>query len=147
LAALVTLFFVSDEELCTDDWSDLHDGRTCYCQPVTNFGSVLRVGAGTKINSGSCKNIGASAVFGITRQNHLNHAPICASVLREIRDLHEMIAGHRDFKSRISALDDLAFKRIGEDNCCGTKKNRSDEKSHAERFHDLTDKRDLFFGQ
>src|SRR4029079_6776875 len=98
LAALVTLFFVSDEELCTDDWSDLHDGRTCYCQPVTNFGSVLRVGAGAKINSRSCQHIRASAVFAVARQNHLNHAPICASVLREIRDLHEMIAGHRYFK-------------------------------------------------
>ena len=31
-AALVTLFFVSDEELCTDYWSDLHDGRACNCQ-------------------------------------------------------------------------------------------------------------------
>ena len=117
-AALVTFFFVSDEELCADDWSDLHDGGTCNCQPVINFGSVLRVGAGAKINSRRCENIGASAIFGITRQDHLNNAPICASVLREIRDLHEMIARHRDFKNRIVAGDDLAFKRIGEGNCC-----------------------------
>jgi len=146
LAALVTLFSVSDEELCTDDWANLHDSRTCYCQSVTNFGSVLRVSAGAKINSRCRENVGAPAVFLVTRQNHLNHASICASVLREIRDLHEMIARDRDFKDRIGALDDLAFKRIGDGNCCGSNKNRSDERSHAERSHDLTDKRDLFFG-
>jgi len=146
LAALVTLFFVSNKELCTDDWPDFHNSGTCDCQSVANFGSVLGVSAGAKINSRRCENIGASSIFAVTRQNHLNHAPICASVLREICDLHEMIARDRDFKDRIGALDDLAFKRIGEGNCCGNNKNRSDEKSHAERFHDLTDKRDLFFG-
>ena len=98
-------------------------------------GAFCALVPGTKINSRSCKNIGASAVFGITRQNHFNHAPICASVLCEISDLHEMVARHRYFKSRIGALDDLAFKRVGEGNRCGSKKNRSDEKSHAERFH------------
>jgi hypothetical protein len=82
----------------------------------------------------------------ITRQAHLNNSPICASILREIRDLHEMIARHRDFKNRIAAGDDLAFERIGEGNRRGSKKNRGDEKSHGERFHDLTDKRDLSFG-
>jgi len=147
LAALVALFSISDEELCTDDRSDLHDSGARNCQSVANFGSVLRVRAGAKINSRRCENIGASAIFGVTRQNHLNHAPICASVLREIGDLHEMIRRHCDFKDRIVALDDLAFKRIGEGNRCGTKKNRGDKKSHAQRFHGLTDKRDLFFGQ
>src|SRR5215472_3957755 len=57
-----------------------------------------------------------------------------------------MIGRHDDFKNRIVALDDLAFKRIGESNCCGSQKNRSDKKSHGERSHDLTDKRDSNFG-
>jgi hypothetical protein len=57
-----------------------------------------------------------------------------------------MIARHCDFKNRVVAGDNLAFKRIGEDNRCGSKKNRSDEKSHGERSHDLTNKRDLYFG-
>jgi hypothetical protein len=57
-----------------------------------------------------------------------------------------MIARHYDFNNRIVAGDDFAFKRIGEGNRCGSKKKRSDEKSHGERSHDLTDKRDLSFG-
>jgi hypothetical protein len=57
-----------------------------------------------------------------------------------------MIARHRDFKNRIRTLDDLTFERIGEGNCCGTEKNRNDEKPHADRSHELTDKRDLYFG-
>src|SRR5262249_53166047 len=118
LAALVSLFLISDEELCTDDWSDLHDSGACNCQSVTNFRSVLRVGAGAKINSCRCENIGASAVVGVTRQDHLNNAPVCASVLSEISNLHEMITRHYYFKNRIAALDDLAFKWIGEDNNC-----------------------------
>jgi hypothetical protein len=76
----------------------------------------------------------------------LNDTPVSASVLREIRDLHEMIAGHRNFKNRVSAGDNLALERIGEGNRYGSKKNRSDEKSHGGRSHDLTDKRDLYFG-
>jgi len=145
-AALVTLFFISDEELCTDYWPDPHEGGACNCQAIINFGSVLYVGPGAKINSSRCENIGATAVFLVTRQNHLNNAAICASILREIRDLHEMIARHRDFENRIVAGDDLAFKRISEGNCCGSKKKRSDEKSHGERSHNLTNKRDLSFG-
>src|SRR5262245_49671406 len=57
-----------------------------------------------------------------------------------------MIVRHRDHECRIVARDDLALKRIGETNCCGSETNRSDKNSHAERSHDLTDKRDLFFG-
>jgi hypothetical protein len=105
----------------------------------------LCVAAGAKINPRRCEDIGSSAIFGITRQAHLNDTPIGASVLREIRDLHEMIARHRDFKRRIGAGDDLAFKRIGEANRCGSKKKRSDEKSHVERSHDLTNKRRFMF--
>ena len=60
-------------------------------------GSVLRVSAGAKINSRRCENIGASAIFDVTGQDYLNNAAVCASVLCEIRDLHEMIAGHCDF--------------------------------------------------
>jgi hypothetical protein len=105
----------------------------------------LCVAAGTKINPRRCEDIGGSAIFGITRQDHLNDAPVGPSVLREIRDLHEMIARHRDFKRRIGAGDDLAFKRIGEANRCGSKKKRSDEKSHGERSHDLTNKRRFVF--
>jgi len=57
-----------------------------------------------------------------------------------------MIVRDYDFKNRIAAGDDFAFKRIGERNHCGSKKSRSDEKSHGERFHDVTDKPDLSFG-
>ena len=62
-------------------------------------GEILRVVAGTKINSRRCENIGGSAIFGVPRQGHLNNGPICASVLRKIRDLHEMIARHYDFEN------------------------------------------------
>jgi len=57
-----------------------------------------------------------------------------------------MIARHYDFKKRIAAGDDFAFKRIGEANDRGGKKNRSDKKSHGKHFHDSTDKPDLSFG-
>jgi hypothetical protein len=106
----------------------------------------LRVSPSAKVNSGRCENIGGSAIWGIPRQANLNNSPICAAVLREIRDLHDMIAGHFDYNSRIVARDDLAFERIGEDNCCSRKKKRSDQKSHGKRFHDLTDKHDSDFG-
>jgi hypothetical protein len=106
----------------------------------------LRVSPGAKVNSGRCEHIGGSAIWGISRQANLNNSPICAAVLREIRDLHDMIARHSNFKNRIVALDDLALKRIGEGNCCGSKENRSDEKSRGERFHDSTDKHDSDFG-
>jgi hypothetical protein len=43
----------------------------------------------------------------------LDNAGTCAfHVLCEIRDLHEMIARHRDFDKRIGAGDDLAFKGL-----------------------------------
>ena len=45
---------------------------------VTNFGKILRVAAGAKINSRRCENIGGSAIFGVPRQGHLNNGPICA---------------------------------------------------------------------
>ncbi len=122
-AALVTLFSVTDEELCADYWPDPHSSGACNCHSITNFGRVLRVAAGAKINSGRCENIGRSAIFGVPWQGHLNNGPICASVLRKIRDLHEMIARHYDFESRIVAGDDLAFKRIGESNCCCSQTN------------------------
>jgi len=96
----------------------------------------LHVGASTKINSCRCENIGASAIFSVSRQDYLNHGPICASGLREICDLHEMIARHFDYNNRIGARDDLAFERIGEDNCCSRKKKRSDQKLHGKRPHD-----------
>jgi hypothetical protein len=66
--------------------------------------------------------------------------------LRKIGDLQEMIIRHSDHECRIVARDDLTLERIGETNCCGSEKNRSDEKSHCECSHDLTDKRDLSFG-
>ena len=100
-----------------------HYSGACNCHSVTNFGKVLRVAAGAKINSRRCENIGGPAIFGVTRQGHLNNGPICASVLREIRDLHKMIARHYNFENRIVAGDDLAFKRIGESNCCGSQEN------------------------
>ena len=102
-AALVTLFFISDEELCAGYWHDPHSSGACNCHSVTNFGRVLRVAAGARINSGRCENIGGSAIFGVPRQGHLNNGPICdqSSVLRKIRDLHEMIARHYDFENRI----------------------------------------------
>ena len=78
-AALVTLFFISDEELCADYWPDSHSSGACNCHSITNFGKVLRVAAGAKINSGRCENIGGSAIFGVPRQGHLNNGPICAS--------------------------------------------------------------------
>jgi hypothetical protein len=59
----------------------------------------LRVSPGAKVNSGRCENIGGSAIWGIPRQANLNNSPICAAFLREIRDLHEMIARHYDFKN------------------------------------------------
>src|SRR4029453_14704869 len=90
-AALATPFPVSDEELCAGYWPDPHYSGACNCHSVSNFGSGLHVSAGAKINPRRCENIGASAIFAIPRQGHLNNAPICASVLREIGDLHEMI--------------------------------------------------------
>ena len=118
--ALITLLFISDEELCADYWPDSHSSGACNCHSITNFGKVHRVAAGAKINSGRCENIGGSAIFRVPRQGHLYNGPIGASVLREIRDLHEMIARHYDFENRIVAGNDLAFKRIGESNrCCG----------------------------
>jgi hypothetical protein len=57
-----------------------------------------------------------------------------------------MIFRHSDDECRIVARDDPALERIGNGNCCGSKKNGSDEKSHGERSHDLTNKRDLYFG-
>jgi hypothetical protein len=146
LAAFVALFFVSDEERCAGYWAYPHPGGACNCHSITNFGSILRVSAGAKINSGRCENIGASAIWAVEGQVYLNNAPICASYLREIGDLHEMIVRHNDFKKGIAARDDFAFKRISEANGCGGKKNRSDKKSHAEHFHDSTDKPDLSFG-
>jgi hypothetical protein len=146
LAAFVTVFFVSDEERCAGYWAYPHPGGSCNRHSVTNFGSVLRHSARAKINSGRCENIGASAIWAVERKVHLNNASICASYLCEISDLHEMILRHYDFKKRIAAGDDFAFKRIGEANRCGGKENRSDKKSHAEHFHDSTDKPDLSFG-
>src|SRR5947208_1667458 len=67
-AALVTLFSITDEELCADYWPDLHNSGACNCHSVTNFGEVLRVGAGTKINPRRCENVGSPAIFGVTRQ-------------------------------------------------------------------------------
>src|SRR5262249_8713276 len=125
-AALVTLFSESDEERCAGHWAYPHPGWACNCYSVTNFGSVLRHSAGAKINSGRCENIGASTIWAVERKVYLNNAPICASLLCEIRDLHEMIVRHNDFKNRIAAGDDFAFKRIGERNHCGSKKSRSD---------------------
>jgi hypothetical protein len=90
--------------------------------------------------------MGASAIWAVERKVYLNNAPICASFLCEICNLHEMIVGHNDFKNPIAAGDDFAFKRIGERNRYGGKKNRSDKKSHGEHFHDSTDKPDLSFG-
>ena len=117
-AALVTVFLISDEQLCADYRPDSHSSGACNCHSITNFGKVHRVAAGAEINSGRCENIGGSAIFGVPRQGHLNNGPICASVLRKIRNLHKMIARHYDFENRIVAGDDLAFKRIGEGNRC-----------------------------
>jgi hypothetical protein len=97
-AALVTLFFISDEELCADYRPDLHNSWPCNHNSITEFRKILRVAAGAEINSGRRENIGGPAIFGVSRQSHLNNAPIGASILREIRDLHEMIARHYDFK-------------------------------------------------
>ena len=104
-AALVTLFFITDEELCADYRPDSHNSGTCNPNSVPSFGKILRVAAGAKINSRRCENIGGSTIFGVPRQGHLNNGPICdqSSVLRKIRDLHEMIARHRDFENRIVA--------------------------------------------
>jgi hypothetical protein len=46
-----------------------------------------------------------------------------------------MLVRHYDFKSRIVTGNDLAFKRIGEGNCCGSKKRETDEISGGEHFH------------
>ena len=80
--------------------------------------------------------ISRSTIFGLTRQGHLNNGAVSASVLREIRDLQEMIVRHSDYECRIVAGDDLALGRIGESNCCGSENKRSDKKSRGERLHD-----------
>ena len=41
--ALVTLFSITDEELCTDYWPDRHYSGACNCHSVSNFGRGLRV--------------------------------------------------------------------------------------------------------
>ena len=91
---------------------------------------------GPKINSRRCEDISRSTIFGLTRQGHLNNGAVSASVLREIRDLQEMIVRHSDYECRIVAGDDLALGRIGESNCCGSENKRSDKKSRGERLHD-----------
>jgi hypothetical protein len=123
-----------------------HFSRSGDDHLIARLGSILQIASGAKINSGRCEYIGGPAIFGVTRQLHLNDTTISASVLCEIRDLHEMIARHDDYKSRIVARNDLALERVCKDNRCGSNKKRSDDKSHGEHFHDLTDKRDLHFG-
>jgi hypothetical protein len=113
---------------------------------VTSFGRVLRVASGTKINSRRCEDNGGSAIVGVPRQGHFNNGAVSASVLREIRDLHEVIVRHSDYECRIVAGDDLALRRIGESNCCGSENKRSDKKSRGERLHDSQINRDLYFG-
>jgi hypothetical protein len=95
----------------------------------------LRIASGTKINSRRCENIGGSAIFGVTLEGHLNNGPICASVLREICDLQEMLVRHGDYESRIVSRDDLALVRIGKRNRCGSENKRCNEKSHGEPPH------------
>src|SRR6266481_4596071 len=56
-----------------------------------------------------------------------------------------MIAGYRDFENRIVAGDDLAFKRIGESNCCCSQQGESDETSHCEHFHNSRHIHNLYF--
>ena len=136
-SASIALHSITDEELCTDYWPDPQPSGACYCHSVNNFGRVLRgVASGTKINSRRCENIGCSTIFGLTRQGHLNNGAVSASVLREIRDVQEMIVRHSDFECRIAVRDDLALGRIGESNCCGSENKRSDKKSRRERLHD-----------
>src|SRR4029078_9004342 len=138
--SLITILFVSDEELCADYWPDSHSRGACDCHAISNFGKVHRVTAGAKINSRRCENIGGSAIFHVPGQGHLNNRPICASVLRKIRNLHKMIARHYDFENRIVAGDDLAFERISESNCYCTQQGESHETSHCEHLHNPTNK-------
>ena len=146
-SASIAFHSITDEELCTDYWPDPHQSGACYCHLVTNFGRVLRgVASGTKINSRRCEDIGRSTIFGLARQGHLNNGAVSASVLREIRDLQEMIVRHSDYECRIVAGDDLALGRIGESNCCGSENKRSDKKSRGERLHDSQINRELYFG-
>ena len=111
------------------------------------FREELRgVASGTKINSRRGEDISRSTIFGLTRQGHLDNGAVSASVLREIRDLQEMIVRHSDYECRIVAGDDLALGRIGENNCCGSENERSDKKSRGERLHDSQINRELYFG-
>jgi len=71
-------------------------------------------------------------------QRYVNGAAISASILGEICDLEKMLSRHGDYESRISACDDLALERIGESNCCGSKKRESDKISRGEHFHTST---------
>jgi len=135
-SASIALHSITDEELCTDYWPDPDDSGAYYCPLVTNFGRNLRIASGAKINSRRRENIGRSTIFGLTRQGHLNNGAVSASVLREIRDLQEMIVRHSDYECRIVAGDDLALGRIGESNCCGSENKRSDKKSRGERLQD-----------
>jgi len=78
-------------------------------------------------------------------QRYVNGAAISASILGEICDLQEMPVRHGDYESRISACDDLARERIGESNCCGSKKRESDEISRGKHFHSSRHLHNLYF--
>ena len=98
-------------------------------------GKFCELVPGTKINSRRCEDLCSPAIFGVTFQRYVNGAAISASILGEICDLEKLLVSHGDYKRRISAGDDLALERIGENNCSGSKKRESDEKSRAEHFH------------
>jgi hypothetical protein len=57
-----------------------------------------------------------------------------------------MIARDRDFKNWIVAGNYLAFKRIGEGNCCCNQQAESHETSQCEHLHNSTDKHNFCFG-
>ena len=62
-AALVTLFSVTDEELRADYWLYPHSSGSGDDHSIANFGSVLRINSGTKIDSRRSENIGPATVF------------------------------------------------------------------------------------
>ena len=65
-AALVTLFSITDEELCTDYRSaSLTISGSGDDHSIANFGSVLRISSGTKVDSRRSENIGVCQPFSV----------------------------------------------------------------------------------
>ena len=144
-SAVVRLFSIGDEERRASYRRHPHRSGTRYGNSITNFWKILRISSGTKVNSRRCEDLRGPAIFGVTLQRYVNGAAISASILGEICDLEKMLVRHGDYESRISARDDLAIERIGESNCCGSKKRKSDEISRGEHFHMSTHIDHLYF--